>query len=150
MRLKWIGRQAPAGGAFYGVNVELGRLKRAVDAGRPSGELRPIWGVRNESWVASVNPILSFNLGQSAATRTPMFSPALKLARRIADGTDIGAELYRDLGPINRFRAGREQSTELYAVIDLERGSLPLNFGIGRGWNGADPWIVKVIFEVPF
>ncbi len=150
LRLKWIGRQAPEGGVFHGINLELGRLKRTVDVGRPGGELRPILGFRGDNWVAIVNPILSFNLGQAAETRTPEFAPGMKIGRRIADGVSLGTELYRDVGPINRFRAGREQSTELYLVIDVDHGPLPLNFGVGRGWNGADPWIVKGIVEVPF
>lgn len=148
LRLKWIGRAAPDGGVFYGINVELGRLKRSVDVGRPGGEIRPILGIRSENWVGILNPILEFSLGEDAETRTPAFAPGVKLGRKVTEGVSVGAEFYRDVGPLNHFHAGSDQSTELFMVIDVERGPLPFNFGIGRGWNGADSWIVKAIFEV--
>jgi len=148
LRLKWVGRQAQARGLFYGLNLELGHLKHVADPGRPSGELRPILGVRSDNWLAIVNPILEFSLGEEAPTRTPLFAPAVKLGRRIADGVLFGAELYRDVGPLNDFNPGHEQATQLFLVIDVERGWLPFNFGVGRGWNGADPWVVKAIFEM--
>ena len=149
LRLKWIGQAAEQGGVFYGLNLELGYLKRAADAGHPSGELRPIVGLRTQNWVAILNPILDFSLGSAAATRTPVFAPAFKLGRRIADGVLVGPELYREVGPLNHFYPGRRQATELFLALDVERGWLPFNLGIGRGWDGADTWIVKAIFEVP-
>jgi hypothetical protein len=150
LRLKWIGQQALHGGVFYGLNIELGHLTRHADPGRPSGELRPILGVRTDKWLAIVNPILDFSLGKDAGTRTPIFSPGVKLGRRVADGVMLGTELYRDVGPINHIFPGHAQASEAFLVIDVDKGWLPLNFGVGHGWNGADPWIVKAIFEMPF
>jgi hypothetical protein len=149
LRLKWVGRQAPDGGVFYGLNFELGHLKSAADPGRPSGELRPIVGVRSADWLAIVNPILDFSLGKNAQTRTPVFNPGLKLGRRVAEGVMLGTEVYREVGPLDHLLPANRQPTEVFLVLDLVRGWLPLNFGIGRGSGGADPWIVKAIFEVP-
>jgi hypothetical protein len=149
LRLKWVPRQAPEGGVFYGLNLELGYLHANVDPGRPSGELRPILGVRTQDWLAIINPILEFSLGSGAETRTPVFAPGLKVGRRVAQGVMLGTEIYRDVGPLNDILPAKEQATELFVVVDVERGWLPFNFGVGRGWNGADPWIVKAIFEVP-
>ena len=149
LRLKWVGQQAAEAGVFYGLNLELGHLSHSADPGRPSGELRPILGIRNAEWLAIVNPILTFSLGEGAATRTPVFSPGVKLGRRVAQGVMLGTEVYRDIGPLNHFSPGGEQATEVFLVLDVERGWLPFNFGVGRGFNGADPWIVKAIFEVP-
>jgi hypothetical protein len=149
LRLKWIGQAAEEGALFYGLNFELGYLKRTADYAHPSGEVRPILGVRTNNWLAIVNPILDFNLGSEAATHTPVFAPALKVARRIADGVLLGPELYREMGPVNHFYSGHAQATQLYLALDVQRGWLPFNFGIGRGWNGADTWIVKAIFELP-
>lgn len=149
LRLKWIGQAAEEGGLFYGLNLELGYLRKTADPGHPSGELRPILGIRTQDWVAIVNPILDFSVGTAAATRTPVFAPAFKLGRRIATGVLLGPEIYREIGPVNRFYPGHQQSTELFLALDVERGWLPFNLGVGRGWNGADNWIVKAIFEVP-
>jgi hypothetical protein len=149
LRLKWIGQAAENGGVFYGLNVEFGYLKKTADPAHPSGELRPILGVRTEDWLAIVNPILDFSLGKAAETRTPVFAPAFKFGRRITTGVLLGPEFYREIGPLNRFYPGHAQASELFLALDVERGWVPFNFGIGRGWNGADNWIVKAIFEVP-
>ena len=49
LRLKWIGQAAEEGGVFYGLNFELGYLKKTADVGHPSGELRPILGIRTRT-----------------------------------------------------------------------------------------------------
>ena len=63
----------------------------------------------------------------------------------------MGGEYYAELGKVNRFLPRSEQSHTLYAAIDVDRGPIPFNFGIGRGLNGAtDRWTVKAIFAFSF
>ena len=150
LRLKWIGRAAPDGGVFYGLNVELGYLSHRFDRGHPGGELRPILGWRSRDWLAIINPSIEFSLGAHAEEKTPEFAPGIKLGRRVADGVMAGVEAYRGFGPFGNFSAVRDQGTQVFAVIDVTKGPLPFNFGVGRGFGGAEKWAVKAIFQLPF
>jgi hypothetical protein len=152
LRLKWIGKAAPVtaerpGGWFYGLNVELGRLASRFDDARPSMEVRPILGWRSRDWLIAFNPILEFGFGGSEGA-TPAFSPAAKVARRVGDDVFLGLEAYRDVGSFGGFNRFGDQATYLFLTLDVGRGPLPFNFGIGRGFNGADSWTVKAIFEL--
>lgn len=154
-RLKWIGRAAPVdeagrGGLFYGVNVEVGRIGRQYEIGRWGVELRPIVGWRNADWTLIANPILDWTLAGPAGSATPVFSPGAKVSRRVGDGVAVGIEAYRDFGAITGFEPARRQATQVFAVVDVTRGRLPFNLGIGRGFGGADRWTVKAILELPF
>jgi hypothetical protein len=62
----------------------------------------------------------------------------------------LGGELYRDFGPLDGFNRAGEQGTTLFAVIDVDHKPFVFNFGVGHGWNGADPWVVKAIIDLPF
>jgi hypothetical protein len=72
------------------------------------------------------------------------FAPALKVARNVASRHALGAEYYAELGRLSHFAPSSEQSHTLYLVLDTQR----VNFGVGRGLNGAtDRWTVKAILS---
>lgn len=151
LRLKWIPLRAPeSGGLFAGVNVEWGNLQQRYSPSRQAGEVRTIFGWRNEDWLVSVNPTFGFDLSPGFDHEDPNFDVGLKVGRKVADGVMLGAEYYADFGGVKHFSPWNEQNHTLYAVADVDKGPVPLQFGIGRGISpAADNWTVKAIFEIP-
>ncbi|MEI6484765.1 MAG: hypothetical protein WCO11_00705 [Sphingomonadales bacterium] len=154
LRLKWIGKTADiapdgsGGGWFYGLNMEVGRVRYRFDEGRWGIELRPILGWRNQDWTLIVNPILDWTLKGADAQALPYFNPGAKVSRRVGDGVALGVEAYRDFGSVGGFAPPGQEATQIFAVIDVTRGRFPFNLGIGRGFGGADAWAVKAIFSL--
>lgn len=148
LRLKYI---APSAGAFFwGMNVEAGYTSRRVSENYVNTELRPILGWRGEKWLFAVNPIIDAALSGDVS-REPVFAPALKIARTVGEGTQLGIEHHADMGPIHHMPAFNQQSHVLFGVLDLQKGPLDLNFGIGRGLTSAsEKWVVKMIVGIPF
>ena len=145
LRLKWLPLRPPEGeaGWFAGVNGELAFVQYRFEEARRTAELRPIIGWRNADWLVSFNPIIETNLaGPQKGVLT--FSPAAKLARSIGHERAVGVEYYADMGRLSHFSPQSQQSHQLFVVLDTK----DLNFGIGRGLNGAsDRWTVKAIFS---
>ncbi len=141
-RLKWMPLRGKPG-YFAGVNGELSFVERRFEEARRTAEIRPIIGYRNVDWLLSFNPIVGTDLaGPRKGTLT--FAPALKVARNVGSRYALGAEYYADLGRLSHFAPSSEQSRTLYFVFDTEK----VNFGIGRGLNGAtDRWTFKSIIS---
>ena len=141
-RLKWMPLRSKPG-YFAGVNVELSFVERRFEEARRTAEIRPIVGYRNDDWLLSFNPIVGTDLaGPQKGVLT--FAPAFKIARSAGGGYALGAEYYAELGRLSHFAPGSEQSHILYFVLDTQT----VNFGVGRGLNGAsDRWTVKAIFS---
>lgn len=154
LRLKWIGKTAEitpdghGGGWFYGLNVEVGRVRYRFDQGLWGVELRPILGWRNQDWTFIVNPIVDWTLKGPEASAAPYFNPGAKASRRVGDGVALGVEAYRDFGSVGGFAPPGQEATQVFAVIDVTRGRFPFNFGIGRGFGGADAWAIKAIISL--
>ena len=153
LRAKWIPIQVPEGGGgmFAGVNVEYAWVDSSLEQVTRVFEVRPIIGYEDEQWLFSVNPILEFAQSGPTKNHAPEFTPSLKIGRKIQEGIMAGIEYYSELGPLNDFESHSEQSHTLYLALDVERGPINFNFGIGRGMSGtaADKWTVKAIFEIP-
>jgi hypothetical protein len=141
-RLKWMPLRGNPG-YFAGMNVELSFVERRFEEARRTAEFRPIVGYRDDDWLLSFNPIVGTDLaGPQKGVLT--FAPAFKIARSAGGGYALGAEYYAELGRLSHFAPGSEQSHILYFVLDTQK----LNFGVGRGLNGAtDRWTVKAIYS---
>ena len=69
----------------------------------------------------------------------------------VAQGLALGAEYYDDIGTLANRLPRDQQDRTLYAVVEVERKSWSLNFGVGRGLTTAtDDWTVKAIVGIPF
>lgn len=149
LRMKYIASQEEGARFFWGVNTELGYASRRIAEGHWNAEVRPIIGYRNGPWLLDINPILNLALSPNVSNE-PQFEPALKIGREIGNGYQIGIEHYSEFGPIHHpFPAG-ERSQFLYGVVDINRGPIDINLGIGRGFDAAtDKWIAKMIVELP-
>ena len=146
-RLKYL-RQSDDG-FFWGLNVEIGYTSIRVSENHYNLEMRPIIGWRSANWLIAVNPIIGAALSGNVS-REPTFEPAFKISRSIGDGTHIGLEHYADIGAIHHSPALNQQNHLLVAAIDMQKGPLDLNFGVGRGVTGAsEKWVVKLIVGIP-
>jgi hypothetical protein len=149
LRVKYV---APASGPiFWGLNMELGRTSRRVTESNVNVEVRPIIGWRSDKWLVSFNPIIGAAV-TGDVSREPSFSPALKVARSVGEGVQLGFEHYADLGGIHHIPAFNQQDHTFYGVVDIERKGFDLNFGIGRAVTGgtAEKWVAKMIVGIPF
>jgi hypothetical protein len=154
LRMKWLPLQTQNGtGWFAGANLELSDTSQEFAAARYSAELRTMIGYRTDDWLLAVNPVFGSTLShsqESVQPRNPDFSLGYKVARKVADGVDLGLEYYNEKGSWHEFDPGSEQAKMLFIAADVTRGPLPFNFGIGKGLNGnTDKWTVKMIFEIP-
>jgi hypothetical protein len=152
LRLKWLPLQVEehGSGVFAGANFEYSWVSSRLEEATQAIELRPILGWRDERWLVAVNPILEFARSGPDRGRAPDFAPALKVARTVREGIAAGMEYYGELGRVNDFAPRAGQSHTLYLALDVDKGPLPFNFGIGRGLNSAtDRWTVKAFFEIP-
>jgi len=142
-RLKWMPLHGQPG-YFAGMNVELSLVERRFEEARRTAEIRPIVGYRNDDWLLAFNPIVATDLA-GPQKGVLSFAPALKVARNVGSGYALGAEYYAELGRLSHFAPSSQQSHILYFVLDTQK----LNFGVGRGLNGAsDRWTVKAIFSL--
>jgi hypothetical protein len=152
VRLKWIPVKPAEGGSgpFFGLNVELSAVNQRLEQGRPAVELRPIVGYRSPLWLIAFNPVVDATFRPRYGSSGSDFAPALKIARTLVRGTALGVEYYNDFGRIGSFDPARKQNQQLFAAVDVTRGLVPFNFGIGRGLNAAsDKWTLKAILEIP-
>jgi hypothetical protein len=129
------------------VNGELSRLPARYELGKWGSELRPIVDARVGPVYASVNPIVSIDLGGPLAGHLQLH-PAAKLAFFATPAVSLGTEYYGGYGPVDAPAPAAEQSHKLYAVIDLALDYLDLNFGLGHGLGAADPWTAKAIVGI--
>jgi hypothetical protein len=143
LRLKWVPLRPAEGsaGMFAGINIEVAFVQRRFEEARRTMEIRPIIGYRNDDWLISFNPIVDMDL-RGEQQRVLVFEPSLKVARNIGGENALGFEYYADFGRLSDFAPTKEQSHNLYLVLDTKR----VNFGVGYGFTGAsDRWTVKAI-----
>lgn len=148
LRLKFIADQAVGSRLFWGLNTEFGYSTKRVSETYWNLELRPIIGYGSADWLVSFNPVLSTAI--SGTNHTPEFEPCIKLGYTVAPGYMLGIENYAGFGPTNQIAGPRDRENHLYLALDIAKGDLDINFGIGRGLsNTEEKTIVKMIFAVP-
>jgi len=151
LRVKLI---APHGetGPFHGLNVEVGRVTRAVEEQAWASEVRPILGWTDGRWLLVVNPIFGSALSGPQKLRLD-FEPAAKASWNTGLGFALGAEWYGELGFVDALLPWSRQTHTLLAVVDLAevpgRAKIPweLNLAVGGGVTSAadQQLLVKVI-----
>jgi hypothetical protein len=151
LRLKWVPMRSHEGGAWYlGANGELSRLRPAYSPSRDSFELRLMTGYRNSEWLIAVNPVFGWGLSEGYSGQAPDFSLATKIAKTIAPGMALGAELYCEMGTAARIVPWPQQTNTLFATVDWKVKGWDINVGVGWGLTAsADAHTVKAIFGIP-
>ncbi len=125
---------------FYGLNIELSWQSSRFSQDPVGLEFRPIIGVRDLGWEAIVNPIVDLS-----------FSPAVRVARNVAEDTWLGVEYYSNYSPIGAIPTVDQQQHTLFAVADFKLFGLDVNFGMGFGLTGgSDTLVSKIIVGKAF
>ena len=148
LRTLFVSPNAEQRNFFYGVNFELSNTTPKFSQSRFALEIRPIVGVRNADWEFIVNPIVDVSFGKFGEAD---FTPAARVARKLAPDTFIGLEYYADFGEIGNFAKLADQQHTLFAVTDFKLGVFDVDFGVGYGLTPAsDRWVIKTIIGYAF
>jgi hypothetical protein len=150
LRLKYVPDHDRVRGAYWGVNLEVGKTSLRVAQAPWNAELKGIYGYRSGPWLVAVNADLDWSLSKSPDNKVGL-GVDTKISYAVAGSTRLGIESYNDLGSIGDPGNLGMQSQTLYGVIDTEIGGVDLNLGIGRGLTAAsDQWILKFIVGLHF
>ncbi len=130
---------------FYGINFEFSYNARQWDPTRFTSEIRPIVGWHLGRADLVFNPILDTSWD---GPRNMEFAPSSRLALNVSPAWAVGVEEYADFGPLHAFAPVREQSHQVYGVVDHGGRSLEVEAGVGVGLTkGSDPLTLKLILS---
>lgn len=148
-RIKFIAPRAADDPFFWGLNFELGRVRRDLDINPWNAELKGIVGYRKGPWTVAGN--LNIDWAVSGPERGPTtYQLATKITYTLREGFDVGLENYNSLGDSRRLGDLGQNDQEVFAVVDKSFGKWDLDLGVGRGYGRPeDGWVVKAIIGVP-
>jgi hypothetical protein len=161
LRTKWVVPERLHWPIFLGINLELGRVPRAVEENGWANEFRPFIGYRDGWVLLDVNPIFGYALSGPDRFK-PDFEPSGKAAINTQQGFQLGVEYYTSLGLFaDGFAPWRQQEHLVFGVFDLatpanapenEEDDWEINIAVGRGLtDGTGPtWILKTIIGKAF
>lgn len=163
LRAKMVVPERISGRAMLGLNIEVGRVPRAVEVDGWANELRPIIGYKDGHVLLSFNPIIGYAFTGSDRFRLHV-EPALKGWVNTQLGFAVGAEYYAGLGLLDRgFMPVRDQEHLALLAFDLaekanatkdedDAGEWELNVAFGRGFgpSTAQEWLLKTIVGKSF
>jgi len=130
---------------YYGVNFEFSFNADHWDQRGQTGEVRPIIGYRLGAWSLTFNPILDNSYGGLSRLD---FAPATRLDYAVDPDWTVAMEEYDDFGVLRGFAAARDQSHQLFAVVDHAIGDLAVEAGAGYGLTPAtDRLTLKLILS---
>ena len=129
------------------LSAELGTQRKEYAADTWSLELRPIIDKQWNKFNLSPNPVLGVQLKGIEKQNAPAFTPNIKASYAVNPKISIGTEYYGDLGTLNHFEKGPEQSHALFIVADLYVDpKWEINFGPGFGLtNATDGFVFKFL-----
>ena len=148
-RIKFIAPR-PEGQAWYwGLNLEIGRVSRALDDNPWNGELKGILGTRFGRWTVASNLNLDFKVaGPAPAPASLDFDT--KVSYALTRTFALGVETYDGLGTLRRLGQFGKADQAIYGAVDTSLGKWDFNFGLGHGYgSSADGWVLKAIVSVP-
>jgi hypothetical protein len=148
-RIKFIAPHLDHSHVFWGLNLEVGRLRRSLDLNPWNGELKAIAGWHQSRLTLAAN--LNFDFVVSGPRPSPgTVQLATSASYSVKPGFSLGVENYTDLGNMRRLRLDGRGDHMTFLTMDKALGRFDLNFGIGRGYGSPeDKWVVKAIIGVP-
>jgi hypothetical protein len=148
-RIKFIAPKPKDSPFFWGLNFELGRVRRELDINPWNAELKGIAGYRTGPWTLAGN--LNIDWMVSGPDHTPVaYQVATKLSYALREGLAVGVENYNDVGAGDRLGRFGESNQQVYLVVDKSFGRWDLDLGAGYGYGEPeDRWVIKAIVGVP-
>jgi len=130
----------------YGVNFEFSYNTRHWDPKRFTSEIRPIVGWHLKPVDIIINPILDTSYD---GVKNLDFAPSTRVAYNFSPIWAMAVEEYADFGPLRRFYSGREQSHQLFGVVDYSGKVMEVEAGVGFGLTDAsDDLTLKLILSL--
>jgi hypothetical protein len=120
---------------FYGVNFEFSVNYTYWEPKHFTSEVRPIIGVHLHQVDLIFNPIVDTDY--TGGLGNLEFVPATRIAYNPSNKWAVAVEEYADMGPLRHFNAVRDQSHEVWAVMDHGTKFLNIETGVGIGITGA-------------
>ena len=148
-RIKFIAPKAADDPFFWGLNFELGRVRRDLDINPWNAELKGIVGYRRGPWTLAGN--LNIDWAVSGPDKGPAtYQLATKVTYALREGFDVGVENYNSLGDTRNLGPLNHNDQQVFAVVDKSFGKWDLDLGVGRGYGRPeDQWVFKAIIGVP-
>lgn len=152
-RVKWLPIQNSETQPWAaGLNIEYATLKSGMEESRNHIEYRFVLAHEGSNYEWAINPVLGSDLS-AGYSKTPHFNYYASLLKKSSGSLHrFGLEYYQYTGPYNNSFPGNQQAKSLFAVANISPTSGPFhewNFhvGLGKGWNTADPWMIKLIIS---
>jgi hypothetical protein len=143
LRLKFIAPHDPVHGAFWGLNLEVGKTAARVAEYPWNLELKGIYGWRTQHWLFAANLNIDRSLARSDAATAELDT---KIARDVGRSSQLGVEFYSELGKVTDPGPLSAFSQTIYAVLDTELAGFEINAGLGWGLTAAaDHAVIKLI-----
>ncbi|HEY6868763.1 MAG TPA: hypothetical protein VI199_03300 [Novosphingobium sp.] len=147
-RLKWVAPHRPTG-AFWGANLEIGRVGYRLDQNPWNGELKLIGGWRNDHWELAGNLNYDFKIAGPVPAPSSL-ELATKVDYRVAPQVKIGIESYNGLGEVRDLGRLGASDQATYLTVDTMLGGFDIDAGIGKGYGAsADATVLKFVIGVP-
>jgi hypothetical protein len=149
-RIKYIAPHKDGDGVFWGVNFELGEVRKDIDINPWNAELKGILGLHKGPWTVAEN--LNIDWAVSGPQKGPAsYQLATMVTRKIgSDDFDVGFESYNTLGDARRLGPLSINDQQLFLIMDKGLGKWDLNLGVGWGYGRPeDHLILKAIIGVP-
>lgn len=148
-RIKYVAPKPAGQDWFWGLNLEIGKVRKDLDINPWNGELKGILGVRKGPWTVAGNLNIGFVVSGPQHS-DPDIGVATKVSYSLNDTTSIGMENYNGFGATDALGPLNRNDQEIFAVVDKGFGAWDLNFGVGYGYGAyEDRWILKAIVGVP-
>ena len=128
-----------------GFDLELRHQPIRFSATNWAVTLRPIIDLRRGPWQLILNPAVEVPLGREG----PVFAPAIRGVRQVAERVWLGLEHYMDFGRMDHPAALHGQAHQLFLTTDMRLGeTIGLHLGLGHGLTHAsDRWAGKIILS---
>lgn len=126
----------------YGANFEFSVNAKHWDPNRVSSEIRPIVGWHLNQVDVIFNPILDTEYD---GLKNLEFAPSMRVAYNASSKWAVAVEEYADYGAVRKFEAAKDQSHQIFGVLNYS-GAFEVEAGVGVGLtDAADRFQLKLI-----
>ena len=131
-----------------GLDIELRHQSARFSAADWAMSLRPILDFRTGPWQLILNPTVEISFGREG----PVFAPAVRGVRLVAQRVWLGVEHFMEFGRFSRFETTAKQAHQLFVTTDVRLGErAAIHVGLGHGLtHNTDRWAGKLIFSLDF
>ena len=127
----------------YGANFEFSYNAKRWDTTRITSEIRPIIGWHLKKMDIILNPIIDTAYDGFGKLE---FVPSVRVAWTVAPRLQVAVEEYANFGHVDDFLSRKEQSHQIYAVVDHAGKTWDIELGVGFGLTGeSDKLTFKMI-----